>query len=367
MKLLAIVLSLLCCQLVFPCDGLFIRGDADGDGAVTGGDAYNVLWYLSGIPFQIDCYDAADANDSGTITPTDATAILNAVYNGVALAQPYPQIGIDTSRDAWSNAWSPTWGAEFPMAQYENWTPNILVPGAKRYHTTALRWSEFFGGGNGYIWQPVTGRDQWDTHGGWWGTNYAGADILNFQVRNYADCNHANTGDKLVVRVVPKSTFQEHVNGSWNHNAIKYRIFTEFYFYPSGPCTGPNGECVINEAKMRLRTLNVVGQFHNQNGPYVTYSKTGSTANPFDHTYDYRTVNNPCRVEPAPLQISGKMEEGCFSIAGMGDQTVLDWIEFTFELTFDRFSADPVQTEIIYGWLGFECEFSRDVNVLSCQ
>ena len=68
----------------------FIRGDADGDGAVIPiGDAISVLNYLFSIPggASIACLDAADLDDSGGVDIGDAIFVLN---YGFAMGSPPP-------------------------------------------------------------------------------------------------------------------------------------------------------------------------------------------------------------------------------------------------------------------------------------
>ncbi|MBN1422285.1 MAG: hypothetical protein JXP34_26155 [Planctomycetes bacterium] len=77
----------------------FVRGDADGDGALGIGDAIRLLSHLFTAP-DLACEDAADFNDGGTLDLGDAVGILNYVFaSGSAPAAPYPDPGIDATAD----------------------------------------------------------------------------------------------------------------------------------------------------------------------------------------------------------------------------------------------------------------------------
>jgi hypothetical protein len=60
----------------------FVRGDANGDGAVNITDAIGILGYLftGGVPPW--CQDAADTNDTGTLDITDAIYLLGHLFLG---------------------------------------------------------------------------------------------------------------------------------------------------------------------------------------------------------------------------------------------------------------------------------------------
>ena len=77
------VISVLCAILAAApaqAQGNFIRGDVDCDGAVTGSDTTMLTLHLY-MAQPINCRDAADLNDNGSITsadllsPADSTTI----------------------------------------------------------------------------------------------------------------------------------------------------------------------------------------------------------------------------------------------------------------------------------------------------
>ena len=80
----------------------FLRGDADGSGAITVTDPVLVLRYaFQGGMSPIGCLDAADANDDGAIGITDAVGILRYLFDGGSPpAGPFPIVGIDGTPDA---------------------------------------------------------------------------------------------------------------------------------------------------------------------------------------------------------------------------------------------------------------------------
>lgn len=81
-------------------DAPFIRGDANGDGALNIGDAITTLSYLfSGA--TVECLDAGDANDDGTVNIADAIHSLSYLFAiGAAPASPFPRCGQDPTIDA---------------------------------------------------------------------------------------------------------------------------------------------------------------------------------------------------------------------------------------------------------------------------
>ena len=79
----------------------FRRGDADGDGATTIGDAISLLGVLFGPADPLPCDDASDANDDGTINIADAIRILQYLFAGaLPPPAPFPDCGPDPTPDA---------------------------------------------------------------------------------------------------------------------------------------------------------------------------------------------------------------------------------------------------------------------------
>jgi DNA-binding beta-propeller fold protein YncE len=80
--------------------GRFLRGDADGSGALNLTDAIFSLNYLFRGGLAPGCEDAADADDNGTINLTDPIVVLTHLFaSGPALPAPYPQAGGDPTAD----------------------------------------------------------------------------------------------------------------------------------------------------------------------------------------------------------------------------------------------------------------------------
>lgn len=80
----------------------FRRGDADGDGQVTLGDAVSILWRLFRGGNGFDCADAADVDDNGRVEISDPIRILEYLFrSGAAPPAPGPRTcGADTTADA---------------------------------------------------------------------------------------------------------------------------------------------------------------------------------------------------------------------------------------------------------------------------
>ena len=80
----------------------FLRGDANTDRTIDIGDAVTILFAtIAALELPLDCADAFDADDSGTIDLTDALDVLNYLFlNGVPLAPPFPRCGGDVGEDA---------------------------------------------------------------------------------------------------------------------------------------------------------------------------------------------------------------------------------------------------------------------------
>ena len=80
----------------------FVRGDANGDGAIDISDGITILQYLfsCGEECPMVCDDAADYDDNGAIEITDAVRIFDFLFQGGAGPDsPYPAPGDDTTED----------------------------------------------------------------------------------------------------------------------------------------------------------------------------------------------------------------------------------------------------------------------------
>lgn len=105
------------------CDNCtFVRGDANCDGAVNIADYYainNFTWSNN---------DAADVNDNGVVNPSDATYLLNFLFNGgAAPACPFPASGRDCTADNLEKCCSPPTGHQtgiLPTDGVEEWEVN---------------------------------------------------------------------------------------------------------------------------------------------------------------------------------------------------------------------------------------------------
>lgn len=94
MKRSMLCLAVLVCSVFGLCavvddERIWMRGDANADGAVNGSDASYILnWlYQGGSPPP--CKNQADVNNDGSITQSDAVYLLNYLYNGGPVP-PYP-------------------------------------------------------------------------------------------------------------------------------------------------------------------------------------------------------------------------------------------------------------------------------------
>src|SRR5437867_1611117 len=72
----------------------FIRGDANADGVVSMADALTVLQHLFHYG-ELQCPDAADANDDESLDIVDYVILNNRLLDGAALPQPFPAMGSD--------------------------------------------------------------------------------------------------------------------------------------------------------------------------------------------------------------------------------------------------------------------------------
>jgi hypothetical protein len=78
----------------------FLRGDANGDGAVQISDAIFALHWLFLRGSRPGCRDAADANDDGAINISDAVWVLSALFSGgPPPPAPFPACGMDLTPD----------------------------------------------------------------------------------------------------------------------------------------------------------------------------------------------------------------------------------------------------------------------------
>ena len=78
----------------------FRRGDVDASGSVEVADAAWLLEYLFRGGTRPTCIDAADSDDDGALSVSDALVILRfAFLDGAPLPEPYPQCGSDPTED----------------------------------------------------------------------------------------------------------------------------------------------------------------------------------------------------------------------------------------------------------------------------
>ncbi len=77
----------------------FLRGDSNGDAAIDIADPILTLFALFAST-PLFCPDAADADDSGTLSISDPIIVLIYLFqNGVPPAPPFPQLGVDVQPD----------------------------------------------------------------------------------------------------------------------------------------------------------------------------------------------------------------------------------------------------------------------------
>jgi hypothetical protein len=80
--------------------GVFLRGEANGDGRVDLSDAVSILGYLFLGTIAPACPDAADVDDSGALDLSDAVYLLNHLFLGSRQPpEPYPAPGRDPTSD----------------------------------------------------------------------------------------------------------------------------------------------------------------------------------------------------------------------------------------------------------------------------
>ncbi len=79
----------------------FRRGDVNGSGTINNTDAFVILGHLfRSQPARLDCADAADVDDDGLVTLSDAVALLDALYSGTAIPPPLFECGPDPTPDS---------------------------------------------------------------------------------------------------------------------------------------------------------------------------------------------------------------------------------------------------------------------------
>jgi parallel beta-helix repeat protein len=83
-----------------PPPSQFLRGDANGDGAIDLADVLKTLFVLyDGV--ATDCRDSLDSNDDGALDIADATRLLEYLFTaGPALPPPFPAPGPDPTEDS---------------------------------------------------------------------------------------------------------------------------------------------------------------------------------------------------------------------------------------------------------------------------
>lgn len=81
----------------------FVRGDVDGDGAVTLDDSQRLLEVLAGKSVEPPCQDAADVDDDGDVDSDDALFLLSFLGSGSPQPPaPFPECGVDPTADTLS-------------------------------------------------------------------------------------------------------------------------------------------------------------------------------------------------------------------------------------------------------------------------
>lgn len=97
----------------------FVRGDVDANGRQEITDFIRLLGHLFlGGPVTLDCPDAADANDDGTLDLSDASLGLSFLFlGGAPLPAPFPICGADPTEDALDCVVHPS--CELPVTAFE--------------------------------------------------------------------------------------------------------------------------------------------------------------------------------------------------------------------------------------------------------
>ena len=78
---------------------LFVRGDLDLDLDVDEDDLNLLSGHFAGSPISTECADRLDVNDSGTITLSDITFLVQALAGNLTIPEPFPAEGIDPTPD----------------------------------------------------------------------------------------------------------------------------------------------------------------------------------------------------------------------------------------------------------------------------
>jgi hypothetical protein len=80
---------------------VFMRGDPNNDNVIDISDAIKILLGLFNDPALLPCLDAADADDNGVLSITDAVAILRFFFADLfpAPVEPYGYFGVDWTND----------------------------------------------------------------------------------------------------------------------------------------------------------------------------------------------------------------------------------------------------------------------------
>ncbi|MEM7167209.1 MAG: dockerin type I repeat-containing protein [Planctomycetota bacterium] len=78
------------CAPPLPDNVAFRRGDANGDGSVSIGDAVRLLNFLFANALPIDCLDAGDLNDDGILDISDTVFLLTYLFQPASTPPPAP-------------------------------------------------------------------------------------------------------------------------------------------------------------------------------------------------------------------------------------------------------------------------------------
>ncbi|MBA4685092.1 MAG: lamin tail domain-containing protein [Planctomycetes bacterium] len=78
---------------------LFVRGDLDFDLDVDEDDLNLLSGHFAGSPISTECADRLDVNDSGTITVSDVSFLVQALAGNLTIPEPFPAEGLDPTPD----------------------------------------------------------------------------------------------------------------------------------------------------------------------------------------------------------------------------------------------------------------------------
>ena len=78
---------------------LFVRGDLDLDLDVDEDDLNLLSGHFAGSPISTECADRLDVNDSGTITVSDVSFLVQALAGNLTIPEPFPAEGLDPTPD----------------------------------------------------------------------------------------------------------------------------------------------------------------------------------------------------------------------------------------------------------------------------